>query len=112
MNRLAIIAAILLAAASAHAKGASLSLTIVINGPASTSITCPITATFTAPVAAGTVICPITVAPSGWSGTLALSGTNAGSFAISSGTGGQQLVVGSAAITTAGTETLTITATP
>jgi hypothetical protein len=59
------------------------------------------------PLAAGTVICPITIAPSGWSGALTLSGTNASSFALS----GTNLVVGSTALGT-GTYAVTITATP
>ena len=93
------------------AEAATLSLTVVVNGPASTAIACPIPATFTAPLAAGTVICPITVTPSNWSGTLSLSGPNASAFAISSG-GTQNLVVGSAAITAAGNLSVTINAAP
>jgi hypothetical protein len=97
-------------ASPAFAQGATLSLTIVINGPNSTTVTCPL-GTYTAPLAAGALICPITVAPSGWSGTLGLSGANAGSFAISSGTGGQQLVVGPTVLN-AGSYAVTLTATP
>jgi hypothetical protein len=41
-----------------------------------------------------------------------LSGTNASMFAISSGSSGSQLVVGSTAIATPGTYAVTITATP
>lgn len=98
---------------SAAADAATATLTIVINGPSSTSVTCTTASgtTFTAPLAAGSQICPITVAPSGWSGSLALSGMNASDFAISSGTSGQELVVGSTALN-AGTYSVTITATP
>ncbi len=98
--------------APAAAYASTMSLSIVINSPASTAVTCPVTATFVAPLAAGAVVCPISVAPSNWSGTLALSGTNASMFAISSGSSGSQLVVGSTAIATPGTYAVTITATP
>ena len=95
------------AACSAGAQAATTSLSIVINSPASTSVTCPLASSYTAPLAAGSTICTISVAPAGWSGALALSGTNASSFALS----GSSLVVGSTALA-AGTYSVTITATP
>jgi hypothetical protein len=99
-------------AAPTYVRAATLNLSIVINSPPSTSITCPMSATLTAPVPAGTVLCTLTVAPTTWSGTLALSGTNASLFAIASGSSGTQLVVGASPITTPGTYSATITATP
>lgn len=108
---------VLTSSAMARAQGASLNLTLVINGPPSTAITCPLLAPFippgaTIPVAAGTPVCKITVTPANWSGTLSLSGTNAGLFAIAAGAGGQQIVVGPAGLTTAGTLTLTVNSAP
>lgn len=88
------------------AQGATTNLSIIINSPPSTTVTCTL-GTYTAPLAAGSVICPITVTPSGWSGALTLSGTSASSFALS----GSNLVVGSSALN-AGTYSVTITATP
>jgi len=95
------------------ANAASVTLSIVVNAPSSPSVSCAMRSgtTFTAPLAAGTEICPITVAPTGWSGSLALSGTHAASFAISSGTSGQELAVGSTALD-AGAYSATVTATP
>jgi hypothetical protein len=90
----------------ARADATTTTLSIIINSPTSTTVTCPMT-TYTAPLAAGSVICPITVALSGWSGALALSGANASSFALSA----SKLVVASAALP-AGTYSITITATP
>jgi hypothetical protein len=90
----------------ARADAATTALSIIINSPTSTTVTCPMT-TYTAPLAAGSLICPIAVAPSGWSGALALSGSNASSFALS----GSNLVVGSTALQP-GTYSVTITATP
>jgi hypothetical protein len=111
MKRVLIIA-LSLCGASAPADAATMALTIVINSPASASITCPVAGTFTSPVPAGTVICPITVAPSNWSGTLSLGGTNAGAFAIAAGASGQTVVVGSAPLTTPGSLSVTINAAP
>lgn len=93
------------------ADASTVTLSIVINSAASTSVTCTPASGLVAPLAAGTELCPITVVPSGWSGTLALSGANASEFAISSGTSGEELVVGSTALS-AGTYSVTITATP
>ncbi|MGH7158830.1 MAG: hypothetical protein ACREFS_01965 [Acetobacteraceae bacterium] len=93
------------------ANASTVTLSIVINSSASTSVTCSPASGFVSPLAGGTEICPITVAPTGWSGSLSLSGTNASDFAIASGTSGQELVVGSTALA-AGSYSVTITATP
>jgi hypothetical protein len=90
----------------ARADAATTTLSIIINSPTSTTVTCPMT-TYTAPLAAGSLICPITVAPGGWSGALSLSGANASSFALSA----SNLVVGSTALQP-GTYSVMITATP
>jgi hypothetical protein len=103
---LGLFALLSLALFGARADAATTTLSIIINSPTSTTVTCPMT-TYTAPLAAGSVICPIAVAPSGWSGALALSGANAGSFALSA----SNLVVGSTALQP-GTYTVVITATP
>ena len=92
--------------ALAQAQAATTTLSIIINSPASTSITCAL-GSYTAPLASGAVICPISVAPAGWSGALTLSGTNASSFALS----GSNLVVGATALPV-GTYSITLTATP
>jgi hypothetical protein len=99
---------------SAHsAHAASSVISIVINGPPSVSINCPVAypsgaSAFTTPVPAATVVATCAVTPTGWSGVLALSGPDAGFFAPS----GMNLVVGSAPITAARTYSLTVTATP
>jgi hypothetical protein len=90
----------------ARADAATTTLSIIINSPTSATVTCPM-ATYTAPLAAGSVICPITVAPAGWSGALSLTGANANSFALSA----SNLVVGSTALQS-GTYSVTLTATP
>jgi hypothetical protein len=103
---LGLFAVLSLALFGARADAATTTLSIIINSPTSTTVTCPMT-TYTAPLATGSVICPITVAPSGWSGALALSGASASSFALSA----SNLVVGSTALP-AGTYSVTVTATP
>ncbi len=95
-----------LALFSARADAATATLSIIINSPTSTTVTCPMT-TYTAPLAAASVVCPITIAPAGWSGALTLSGTNSSSFALSGG----NLVVGASALAS-GSYSVTITATP
>ena len=90
---------------SAHA--ASTQLSIIVGGTGSTSVACTPLTTLTAPVAAGTLICPIAVVPSGWTGVFTLSGANATSFALS----GSTLVVGATPLA-AGSYSVTITATP
>ncbi len=107
MNRLLGLFALLpVALFSARADAATTTLSIIINSPTSTTVTCPMS-TYTAPLAAGSVICPITVAPGGWSGALTLSGASASSFALSA----SNLVVGSTALQP-GTYSVMITATP
>ena len=107
MNRsLGLFALLPVALFSARADAATTTLSIIINSPTSTTVTCPMT-TYTAPLAAGSVICPITVAPGGWSGALTLSGASASSFALSA----SNLVVGSTALQP-GTYSVMITATP
>jgi hypothetical protein len=54
---------------------------IVFQGPAATGGTCPVSGPFTIPVAAGTVICQITVAPANWQGVLSVD--DSAHFAIS-----------------------------
>jgi len=106
MKSILIAASIALSIGTTGAHAATATLSIIINSPPSTTVTCPL-ATYVAPLAAGSTICPITIAPSGWSGALALSGKNASSFALS----GSNLVVGSTSLA-AGTYAVTITATP
>lgn len=98
---------IVLLLASTQVNAATTSLSIIINSQPSTAVSCPLQSSYTAPVAPGTIICPITVTPSGWSGALTLSGANSGSFALS----GSNLVVGATALGV-GTYTVTITSTP
>ena len=102
---LAAVAVSALMAGGAYA--ATTTLSIVINSGPSTSVSCS-PAALTAPVAAGTLVCPVVVAPASWSGALTLSGPNASSFALS----GSNLVVGAAGIANAGTLSVTITSTP
>jgi len=92
---------------AARAQGATTSLSIIISSPPSTSVTCPLTPPYTAPLAAGSIICTVAIAPAGWSGALTLSGTNASSFALQ----GTNLVVAASPLA-AGTYAVTITATP
>jgi len=93
---------------STSTGGASVSLSVVVSPTSvvSTGITCPLS-TYVAPLAAGSTICTITVSPSNWSGSLALSGTDASDFAINGG----KLVVGSTSLPV-GTYPTTFTATP
>lgn len=84
---------------------------VVINSPASTSITFTPAGPFTAPVAAGTVLGTFTVSPAGWSGTVSPSAeVPSGSCNIVNNAGTIQLV---AAMTlNAGTVSGTATANP
>jgi hypothetical protein len=88
---------------------ASLSITVV--SPPSTTVTFDQTAvTVTAPVPAGYVLANITVAPTGWTGSLSLTqtGPQAGALALS----GNALVVGTSPLTQAGAYSASVTATP
>jgi hypothetical protein len=103
--------ACLASAPDAGAAGANLS--IVISSPPATAISCPIAypsgqSSFIEPVAAGTMVATCAVTPASWSGALALSGPDAGYFALS----GMNVMVGAADITAARTYNITITATP
>lgn len=113
--------AALVVSGCANAKGASFPITVIVNPVASTGVTCAPSSAFTlsgstftstgsGPVAAGTVVCTITVAPAGWVGTLSLTGANASSFAIAIGTT-STLNVGSAALA-AGSYAVTINSAP
>lgn len=94
---------------------ATLSLVITINSAPSTAVTFTPASPFsgsgsalsaTGPVASGTTVGTISVAPSGWQGALSLSGAQAADFTLS----GTNLVT--AAALAAGTYDVTITATP
>ncbi|MBV8739840.1 MAG: hypothetical protein JO007_21815 [Alphaproteobacteria bacterium] len=102
------LATIALFLAPVTASAANTTVSIVFNSPASTGISCTAGGPFTVPVAAGTQIATCAVNPSNWSGALTLSGSQASNFALS----GTNIVVGTNPITTAGTVTLTLTATP
>jgi hypothetical protein len=99
-------------APTARAQTAT-NLSIVIQSASSAAISCPVNyptgkTSFTAPVAAGSLIATCSVTPAGWSGALTLSGADAASFALS----GFNLNVGAAAITNPKTYSVTVTATP
>lgn len=96
----------------AHAQGAQFSVTFVVNGPNATGGSCLAAGAFISPVAPGTVICPITITPSTWSGTLTLGGADASLVAIASSGSGNNLVVGSTALTQNRSYAITITASP
>ncbi len=94
---------------------ASISLILSVTSPASTSLTfipaAPFTgsgSSFTAagPIASGATVGTVTVAPTGWSGALSLSGAQAASFSLSA-----MSLVTTAALP-AGTYNVTVTATP
>ncbi len=109
-----IIGGLLLLALASSAHAANTSLAIIFNSPTSTAANCTINypsgqTFFTVPVAAGTLIATCTITPAGWSGSLALSGADAGSFGV---TNSSTLVVGATAISAARTYNVTITATP
>lgn len=93
MIKSALVALALMAASSANAATLTLpSFTIVNPPPPSTSITCnQVSPLPFAPVAVGTVMWNCTVAPSNWSGTVSLSGSN--SVQVSPATGNQFTVL-------------------
>lgn len=92
----------------------AVNVAIVINSPASTSLTFTPGGPFTAPVASGTVLGTFAVAPAGWSGSVALSaftGLATGSnLSIVNNAGVLQLEA--AASLAAGSYGLTATASP
>ena len=105
----------------AEAKDVQTTLTIIINSPASTSITCnPVSpwtisgstisypSTSPIPVPANSAICNLTIAPSGWSGAMSLTQTG-NNFAVSGPP--WVLSIGQSALG-AGTYTITLSATP
>lgn len=100
------------AALPALAQGATLVLpSVVVNSPASTSITCTATgAPYTAPLAAGTTVFNCTVAPATWTGTVSLSGSQ---FTLSTLSGVTfNVLVGATALTAGTYSPGTLTATP
>lgn len=99
---------------SGTSYAASTQITITINGPPSTAVTCGSSSayTLTATVAAGTVICKLAVTPNNWNGAWMLtqtSGPQANAFVIDAS---GNLDVGTAALTQTGSYALTISATP
>lgn len=99
------------------AQSATVTLSVTITSPPATAIACGTSNSYTlaAPVAPGTVICPFVIQPTGWSGILTLTqsgGPQANAFAVSGGAGAQSLVVGPVPLTTIGSYSLSITATP
>lgn len=93
---------------------ANTSLSIIINGPPATTVSCTIKypsgqTGFTAPVAAGTQMAACTVAPTGWSGALTIdpSSPDKSYFSLSG-----MNVVSAVAITAPRTYTITINANP
>jgi hypothetical protein len=101
---------------SPPSHAASVNEIIVLSGAVpATNVACnpnPLP-TLTAPLAAGTVLCAITVTPSTWSGTLALSGANAPAFTLLQPSPGvYDLAVGSAPLATPESYTVIVTASP
>jgi len=112
MKRTIAALALALLVSGAQAATSTLSIIVTIQSPPATSVRCGTQNSYTlASPAAGTVVCPLTVQPSDWQGALVVtqnSGPQANAFAIN----GNNLVVGNAALTQAGTYSLTISATP
>lgn len=112
MRRLVFLSCLAAIAASAQtARAAQATVTLQFSSPTSTSITCtPHYASgqtsFPLPQAAGAVMAVCTVQPNTWLGSLAVSGNTA--FGIN----GTQIVVGPNGYNTAGSVSLTVTATP
>ena len=87
-----------LVAAARAATTVTHTLTIILTGPTLTDWSCPIAGPFTAPVAPGTVICTIALAPAGTSAVISQPlGPQGTLFAVQ----GMNLVVGSTALTQA-----------
>ena len=110
---MASLASLLFGAGAAYAAATStLSIIVTIQAPPSTSISCGNKNTYTlASPAAGTVVCPLQVQPSDWQGAITVtqtSGPQANAFTVN----GNNLVVGSAPLTQAGTYALTLSAAP
>ena len=118
MKRIMIILAVTIGAIG-PTYAAVMTLTWSDAGPVSTSVACPLIAPFNAspgppaPVAAGTVMCYVTVLPAAWSGALSLSGPNADLVAIQQGgPTGRQVVVAPGGQPTGGNFTATLSSLP
>ncbi len=94
------------------AHAATTTLTITIVSPPSTAVACGASTAYSLTMPkAGTLVCPITVQPSNWSGTFALtqdSGPQPNAFAIV----GNNLVVGASDLTAIGSYSIKITPVP
>ncbi len=94
------------------AHAATTTLTIQITSPPSVSVTCGTATayTLTAPVKAGTIVCPLAVQPAAWVGTYALTvtGPQPNAFVIA----GTNIAVGAADVTAPGAYSLSITTVP
>ncbi len=119
MHRRLTLAALLIAATGGlalPASAASVNVVVTVGSPASTAVSCAPVASFTGSAPAGAVVCPITVTPSNWTGSVALSGPDAALFSI--GATPLQLQVGGTALSNTscaggnGQCNVTLTATP
>ncbi len=115
MKRLALILAVI-GMGTYAAYAASVNLSISITSPPSSAITLTPAAPFTGsgtsftapgPVAAGVTVGTFSVAPVGWQGALALTGTNAANFTLS----GSNLVT-AVQLPAGSSDAITVTATP
>jgi hypothetical protein len=91
----------------------STGVTLTGVGPCSgsSSSTTPGTLTCTLPIAANTQVATIGVAPTGWTGSITLGGTNASLFAVG-GASPNYTLLASSAINTTASDSVTITSTP
>lgn len=89
---------------------ASSNFTFIIESPASTSVTVTPVAGLVAPVAAGTVLATIAVAPAGWLGAVAVSGANAADISVAGAAPNYTLIA--AVQMAAGSYAATVTVTP
>ena len=95
------------------AYAATTTMTLIFNSPPSTSITCTNLGPFVIPVPAGTTMGTCTVAPSNWTGSLALSGPAESQFtAVPTSPTVWNINVGAAPISATATDVLTVTSTP
>lgn len=93
---------------------ASVDVTMHLVAPVvhATSVSVTLAPSYTTPVAAGTVLSSIIVAPGNWTGTLALSGPDAASFVINTSGTSHVLAVGPADLVNPADLQFTVTATP
>ncbi len=106
---------VLLVGAIVGARAASTSLALNLTVPVvvSASVTCtPVQALFPVPVVAGTKMATCVVAPSGWTGSVALSGADAAPFVSTLSGVNVTINVGASPITVAKTYNVTVTSTP